>query len=134
MKFKKLFIFIMVLVIASFVATGIFSSVRPSEAKFVVTYLHISPAKAEVGDEVTVYADVLNRGGEKETYTATLTIDGEYWDSQDVTLRRQEKKTVPFRQFQPPEARDYLIAVDGMSATLVVSPAEEPTPEATPSE
>jgi subtilase family serine protease len=133
MKFKKLFIFIMVLVIASFVATGIFSSVRPSEAKFVVTYVDM-PDEVEVGETVTVTASVRNTGGKEGTYTVTLTLNGEEVDSQDVTLRREEPKTVTFLAFHVNVAGSYEVAVDGMSRTLEVTAAEEPTPEATPSE
>jgi uncharacterized protein (DUF58 family) len=125
MKFKKLFIFIMVLVIASFVATGIFSSVRPSEAEFVVASLDISPAEAKVGETVTVTASVANRGGKENTYTATLTVNGEEAEGGkgEVKVPAGETRPVQFAlTFH--EAGTYEIAVDGMSATLVVSPAE----------
>ena len=144
MRFKKAFFFIMALVIGSFAAAGILTSLEThtSEAEFVVTYMEISPDEAEVGEAVTVSAIVRNTGGETDTCTATLTLNGDYVDSQDVTLGRQETKTVTFRTFHVTVPGTYEVAVDdtvdgtldGMSRTLVVTGAEEPTPEATPQE
>ena len=75
MRYKKAFFFIMALVIGSFAAAGIFTSLQPSSAEFVVTSLDI-PATAEVEERVTITAYVANTGGKEDTYTATLTVNG----------------------------------------------------------
>ncbi len=126
MKFKKLFFVVMALVIASFVATGIVTSIRPSPAEFVVASVDISPAEAEVGETVTVTAYVANTGGAEDAYTATLTVNGEESEGgkAEVTVPRGETRQVQFA-LTINQAGSYDIAVDGMSRTLeVVTPAE----------
>ena len=136
MRFKKAFFFIMALVIGSFAAAGILTSLEThtSEAEFVVTSLDI-PATAEVGEKVYVTAYVANTGGKEDTYTATLTVDGKKVEGgeAEVKVPGGEARPVQFA-LTIHEAGSYVIAVDGESRTLVVTGAEEPTPEATPQE
>jgi len=134
MRFKKAFFFIMALVIGSFAAAGIFTSLQHSEAEFVVTSLDI-PATAEIGEKVYVTAYVANTGGKEDTYNATLTVDGVQVEGgeAEVKVPGGEAKPVKFA-LTFPEAGSYTIAIDGESGNLVVTGAEEPTPEATPQE
>ena len=134
MRFKKAFFFIMALVIGSFAAAGIFTSLQHSEAEFVVTSLDI-PATAEIGEKVYVTAYVANTGGKEDTYTATLTLNGKKAEGgeAEVKVPGGEARPVQFA-LTIHEAGSYVIAVDGESGTLVVTGAEEPTPEATPQE
>ncbi len=127
MKFKKVIFFVMALVIGSLAAAGIFASIRPSEAEFVVSSPEITPAVAEVEETVTITAHVANRGGAEETYTATLTVT----INGDEIKRDEKEVTVPAGEARPVQfalifhvAGSYEIAVDGESGTLEVTPAQ----------
>ena len=126
MKFKKVIFFVMALVIGSLAAAGIFASIRPSEAEFVVTSLDC-PAEAKVGERITVTAYVANRRGAEETYTVTLTVtvDGKETEggTGEVTVPGGEARPVQFAlTFNI--AGNYEIEVDGVSRTLEVTPAQ----------
>lgn len=133
---KKAVFFIMALVIGGFAGAGILTGLQTqtSEAEFVVHSLDI-PATAEVGERVYVTAYVANTGGKEGTYTATLTVDGKQVQEgeAEVKVPGGESRPVQFA-LTFPEAGSYEIAIDGESGNLVVTEAEEPTPEATPPE
>jgi len=133
-RFKKVFFFLMALVLGCLAAAGILTSLQPSEAEFRVTYMEI-PATAKVDETFYVTAYVANEGGREDTYTAKLTVDGVQVEGGEAEIKVPggESKPVQFAlTFH--EAGSYQIAVDGISRTVVVTAAEEPTPEATPEE
>jgi uncharacterized protein (DUF58 family) len=121
MKFRKAFFFIMALVIGSFAAAGILTSLQTSSAEFVVTSLDI-PATAEVEERVTITAYVANTGGKEDTYTATLTVDGKQVEggTAEATVPGGEARPVQFA-LTIHEAGSYVIAIDGESGLVVVT-------------
>ena len=111
----------MALVIGSFAAAGILTSLQPSSAEFVVTSLDI-PATAEVEERVTITAYVANTGGKEDTYTATLNVDGKQVEggTAEVTVPGGKARPVQFA-LTIHEAGSYVIAVDGESGLVVVT-------------
>ena len=67
-----------------------------SPAMFEVSDLSPAEATATAGDSVTVSATVENTGGQSDTQSVALTLDGDELDSQDVTLDAGASQTVEF--------------------------------------
>ena len=70
--------------------------VLPKPAEFKVTDLNITPAEAEVRQQVTISVKVTNIGEEEGSYTVDLKVDGVVVGSKMVTLARGESTTVTF--------------------------------------
>jgi hypothetical protein len=89
-------------------------------ASFIVVSLDVSPLQVEVGDTVTIEAEVTNSGGTEGTYTAILKIDGVEKARKNVVLAPGEEKTVSF-VISTEEAGDYLVELGGEEALFVVT-------------
>jgi PGF-pre-PGF domain-containing protein len=97
---------------------------------FEATNLEINPAEAEVGDRITVSAEITNISASAEVYVATLWLDGIVEAGTDVLINAGATKSVSFT-LEPPEG-SYEVRVDRLLGGLGVGkPApvpEKPTP------
>lgn len=120
MRSKKLLVVLVGLLVASLaiVACG------PSLAEFELSNLTISPASVELGEEVAISVDVTNTGGLNGSYTANLTIDGETFAQQELTLEPGDMETVTFN-YTPEQTGTYTIMIGEESGTLNVTPPTE---------
>lgn len=71
-------------------------TVESVPAEFEIIETSISETELEEGDSVDVQAVVKNQGGERGTFTATLTANGEVVDTKEVVVDPQESETVDF--------------------------------------
>ena len=98
-----------------------------ASAEFTVGPLTAAPIGSEetlLGDQVTIWTEVSNVGGESGVYRAVLRVDGEEVDSQEVRLGPGEKGTVSFI-YASQSAGMLELDVGGATATLAVfRPAE----------
>jgi PGF-pre-PGF domain-containing protein len=98
---------------------------------FQVANLGISPAEAEVGDTVTVSADITNTSTSTEVYVATLWLNSTIEAGKDVQIKAGATESVLFT-IEPAEG-SYEVRVDRLLGSLSVGPIpelEKPTPEA----
>lgn len=120
MRSKELLVVFVALLVASLaiVACG------PSLAEFELSNLTISPGSVELGEEVAISVDVTNTGGLNGSYTANLTIDGETFAQQELTLEPGDMETVTFN-YTPEQTGTYTIMIGEESDTLNVTPPTE---------
>ena len=96
--------------------------VKPAE--FEVSNLVISSSLVGSGENLTICVDVENIGGEQDSYTAELKIDGEIVDAEHITLSGGEKTTVSFILHRD-EKQTYSVEIEGLTGSFdVVSPAK----------
>jgi PGF-pre-PGF domain-containing protein len=97
---------------------------------FEATNLEISPTEAEIGDRITVSADITNTSASAEVYIATLWLNSTVEAGTDVLINGGATKSVSFT-LEPPEG-SYEVRVDRLLGGLGVgkpAPApEKPTP------
>lgn len=115
------------------------SSTIPAQV-FEAANLEISPAEAEVGDRITVSAEITNTSASAEVYVATLWLNGTVEAGTDVLINAGSTKSVSFT-VEPPEG-SYEVRVDRLLGGLGVgkpapipekpTPAPVPKPEPTP--
>ncbi len=87
----------------------------------------ISPATVELGQPVTITADVTNTSGLEGTYTVTLKIDGAAVENKDVTVAGGATESVSFTVSKNTTGT-YQVAVDSQTGSFTVSEAAaEPT-------
>jgi PGF-pre-PGF domain-containing protein len=101
---------------------------------FQVTSLEISPAEAEVGDTVTISADITNTSASADVYAATLWLNSTVEAGKDVQVGAGATETVSFT-VSPAAEGSYEVRVDRLMGTLNVStpvPTPEPEPEPIP--
>jgi uncharacterized membrane protein len=91
-------------------------------AEFQLSDLEITPADAEVGEEVTVSINVTNVGGQAGSYTVPLTVDQVEEDSQTVTLEEGASTTVEFKVSRQTSGA-YIVEIAGMVSQFTVSEA-----------
>ncbi len=97
---------------------------------FEVSNLSISPSEREIwdfptfavrkGEEAIVTADVTNTGNYEASYIASLQVNGEIMDSQELTLAPGQTEQVTFT-ISGIEQGDYQIVVGGLSAEFTSS-------------
>lgn len=97
-----------------------FTVVKPVKpAEFKVVNLDIAPNPVKVGGQTTITISVENVGEATGTYEATLLLDGEVYQTSDVTLVGGASKPVSF-----PVTKDspgsYSVEVDGQETILKV--------------
>jgi hypothetical protein len=98
---------------------------RPPELEY--SNLVISPSPADVGQDVTISADVHNIGEETGTFTVTATVDG-WLGSQVVTVDPCETLTLDFT-WHADEAGTYTVTVGPLEGELTVrGPTPTPPP------
>ena len=101
-------------------------------AAFTVGALAISPMEVDVGETVTIGAEVANTGDLTGSYEVTLTIDDEVEATKDVTLAGGASQEVTFTTSRD-KAGTYAVNVDGLSGTFtVVAPPAPPAPPPPP--
>ncbi|MDH5696168.1 MAG: Ig-like domain-containing protein [Dehalococcoidia bacterium] len=96
-----------------------------------ISNLTITPAEGaiagvQMGEIVTITAEVTNKGDAPGSYTVTLKINGVVEEKKTVTLAAHEKKTVTFTVIKE-EAGTYKMEVNGLKGEFIVS---EPLPPA----
>ncbi len=120
----------------TFAIIGMATSAPGSEpevpvAVFRISELDISPAEVDIGDTVTISAQVANTGDLEGTYQATLKIDDEVIETKEVTLAGGASQTVSFTT-SVNTAGSYRLNVDDLSGTFVVREADPPPPPPLP--
>ncbi len=112
--------------ITQFSAFAIAGSPTIPAPVFEATNLEISPAEVEVGDIITVSADITNTSDSAGVYIATLWLNSTVEAGTDVLINAGTTKSVSFT-LEPPEG-SYEVRVDRLLGGLGVGkPA--PTPE-----
>ncbi len=118
-------------IVIALVAALVFALIIPTAcakkpAEFTVSDLVITPAEAEVWQEVTVTAKVENIGELEGAHTVTLKIDGVEVETKEVTLAGGTAETIAFtivRDVGP----SCDIEINGLSQTLTVREGMLPT-------
>jgi uncharacterized repeat protein (TIGR01451 family) len=103
------------------------STTPQQPAHFVATGLNIEPTVekqsvfvTKTGESVTITANVANDGGQGDTYTAELKLNGETVDTKTVTLNAGQSKQVSFTVSEL-DYGQYEVDVAGLSGELIVS-------------
>ena len=89
-------------------------------ALLTVTKLAVYPDFVPTGGEADIFVDITNSGGEAGSYTVELKINGIREDTRTITVAGGNTETVVFSTVKD-FAGDYIVEVDGISATLRVS-------------
>ena len=89
-------------------------------AEFVVSNLVINPPIAEVGEMVTVAADVTNAGEVEGKYSAVLTVDGSQVEAKELVVAPGATETVSFA-FTEGATGSYSIKLGDLSGFVVVT-------------
>ena len=118
-------------IVIAVVAALIFALIIPTAcakkpAEFTVSDLAITPAEAEVWEEVTVTAKVENIGEVEGAYTATLKIDGVEAETKEVTLAGGTAETIAFTVIRD-TGPSCDIEINGLTQTLIVREGVLPT-------
>jgi len=102
----------------------------PAPASFELSNLQITPSQFEIwqtvtfvikiGEEVTISADVTNRGGQEGSYTAILKINGETEGTQEITLRPGQSEQVVFTVSDNGPGQ-YVVTIDSLSGEFTSS-------------
>jgi len=108
--------------------------VPPGPAKFVASYLHISPEQVVPSQWVEISINLGNKGGTEETHTVALYINGYLADSQAVPVSPGSSKNVVFRVRADSEflggiyvgPGTYKVNVEGMEGQFFVLAPEAP--------
>lgn len=91
----------------------------PSEAKFKVSQLTISPREVKVGEKVDISAVVENVGNAEGTYSVTLKVNGTLVDRKNVTLAPGRSTLVTFTVVED-EPGIYIVELDGLAGEFRV--------------
>jgi len=95
-----------------------------AKAEFEVSPLAVTPAKAAIGEAVTVTVEVANVGNAEGTYSASLAVDGTSEETKDVLVSAGTTEDIVF-SIAKQEVGTYAVEVGGQTGTLeVVRPAE----------
>ncbi len=101
--------------------TGSFAVVEePIPAAFTVSNLAITPATVNVGETVTISADIANIGEVEGATTATLTINDVVEQTQDVTLAGGATTAVSFNVTKD-VAGTYNVEINGQTGSFTVT-------------
>ncbi|MFC2008700.1 PKD domain-containing protein [Chloroflexota bacterium] len=91
----------------------------PEPANLAATNLYVNPTEVIPGQEVLIYADICNSGGEVGVKSATLFINGYAEQSQSAGAGPGQCATVVFRVYKGPPGT-YLVNVEGMQGQFTV--------------
>lgn len=80
------------------------------KAEFTISSLTVSPTEVFVGDEITVYATVMNVGNADGVYVATIILNGVTMESKEVSLSSGEFTKIFFKIMEN-KSGDYEIKV-----------------------
>ena len=92
----------------------------PAPAEFRVSNLVVAPAEVEVGESVTLRADVENIGEVGGTYTATLKINGVEVETKDIVVAAADTEMILF-EITEDAPGTYTVSLDGLTATFEVT-------------
>ncbi len=84
-----------------------------------ITSLLVSPIEVDPGDNVTIIVEVANTGATPGSQTIELWIEGEFEESQEVTLDPGAAESITFTVSRE-EAGTYRVAVDGFRGEFEV--------------
>ena len=98
--------------------SGTLRVVKPAE--FTVSNLLIDPPIAEIGEAVTVTADVTNAGEVEGSYSAALLIDGRQVETKELVVAPGATETVSFA-FTEEATGSYSVEVGEVSGHVVVT-------------
>ena len=110
---------------------GVLAELEPAApqqpAHFVASGLNIEPTVeklsvfvSEIGGSVTITANVANDGGQADTYTAELKLNGEIVDTKTVTLEAGQSRQVSFTVSEL-DYGQYEVDVAGLSGEFTAS-------------
>jgi len=102
----------------------------PRPARFSVSDLTISPAKAETGDRVSISVRVENTGGQQGSYDVQLKLDGQVVETKGVTLAAGASTMVSFSVTRDVSGT-YTMTIGTVSGSFTV---EKPAVAAPPEE
>jgi len=102
--------------------------VSPTQAKFTVTNLSISPDDVEPGRTVTISATVINSGGSPGSYTAVLKINSSEVETKSIVLNAGESQVVSFTVAKA-STGNYTVELGGLASTFTVTKVATPEPE-----
>ncbi|PVX27448.1 MAG: hypothetical protein CW716_02255 [Candidatus Bathyarchaeum sp.] len=89
-------------------------------AQFQISNLEVTPADAEIGEEVTVSVQVANIGGQSGSYTVSLLVNQTTADSKTVTLDKDASTTVDFKIVKQTSGT-YIVEVAGQVSQFTVN-------------
>ena len=89
-------------------------------AEFQISNLEVTPADAEIGEEVRVSIKVVNIGGQSGSYTLSFTVNQTTAYTRTVTLEKDESTTVEFKTAKQTSGT-YIVEVDGQVSQFTVS-------------
>jgi hypothetical protein len=90
-----------------------------SEAEFTVTDLTINPLEAEIGENVTISANVTNTGEIDGSYILNLTINDELKENQTILLPSGTSTIVEFAHSEMAEG-NYTVKIDDLSGSFKI--------------
>lgn len=99
--------------------------VSPTQAKFAVSNLSISPDDVEPGRTVTISATITNSGGSSGGYTAILKINGSQVETKSITLNAGESQVVSFTVVKE-STGNYTVELGGLAGTFTVAKTVTP--------
>ena len=91
------------------------------EAEFTVTDLTINPLEAEIGENVTISANVTNTGEIDGSYVMNLTINDELKQNQTIPLSSGMSQIVEFAHSETAEG-NYTVKIANLTASFTVKP------------
>lgn len=95
-----------------------------ASAKFEVSNMNVSPDPVGAGDVATVSVDVTNVGNAAGDYAATLKVNGDTIDAEDISLEPGVTEKVSFAVMED-ELGVYDLGIGGLTGSLtVVKPAK----------
>lgn len=101
--------------------SGTFRVLKPTQ--FTTSNLAITPAEAEIGQIVTVTADVTNTGDIEGSYSVALTINGIQVETQDIVVAAGTTRTVTFTHAEDTVGL-YCVEVGELAKLLTVKDAD----------
>ncbi len=96
-------------------------------ASFTIDNLISSPSKVEIGDPITISANVTNTGDLSSSYEVSLFIDGELAETKQVTLIGGVSQTVSFSVTED-TAGTYSVEVNDLTGSFTVVELPPPPP------
>jgi hypothetical protein len=102
-------------VVASLILYGVLIALPKAEIQ--VSNLVVEPREVLVGDPVVVSADIENKGRADGDFQATLTINGDAWETKSLEVPAESAQSVSFT-FTPTSLGEYQIALGGLTAFL----------------
>jgi hypothetical protein len=91
------------------------------EAEFTITDLTINPLEADIGESVTISANVTNIGEIEGSYMLNLTINDVLKENQTILLESGESKIAEFTDNETAEG-NYTVKIDNQTGSFKIKP------------